>query len=136
MSTYYDYHGEIRHCSKRELQHENDEAHSTIEFIKNELLMLAITTPPATGTINMGDGEDLWGDYVTSRVRELFEDLADAQYRAVVTGQAIEVMEEDPGSVTDDSDGFVPWTDQSTTTKAGDTNEAVDKRTIKASGYR
>ena len=134
--TYYDYHGEIRHCGKRELQHEHEEASSTIRFIKNELLMLAITTPPATGTINMGDGEELWGDYVTRRVRELFEDLDEAYYRELIIGQALETLEYDPSKVTDDGDELVPWTEQATKTEAQDTDETADNRTIKASEYR
>lgn len=134
--TYYDYHGEIRHCGKNELESAHREAEDTIRFIKNELLMLAITTPPATGTINVGDGEELWGDYVTRRVRELFEDLDESYYRELVVGQALETMEYDPSKVTDDSDTVVPWTEQETKTKAQNTNETVDNRTIKASEYR
>ena len=102
--TYYKYDGEINHCSKNRLEEEYESATRTIEHIKKEITMLAISAPPATGVINMGDGDELWGDYVNRRLNDLFNDWDESQYRAFVTEQALEVQKEHPEDVTDDSD--------------------------------
>lgn len=102
--TFYKYDGEINHCSKNRLEEAHESALSTIEYIKKEITMLAISAPPVTGVINMGDGEELWGDYVNRRLTDLFNDWEESQYRALVTGQALEVQKEHPEDVTDESD--------------------------------
>ena len=102
--TYYKYDGAINHCSKNRLEDEHASAIRTIAYIKKDLTMLAISAPPATGVINVGDGEELWGDYVNRRLTDLFNDWEESQYRAFVTEQALEVQREHPEDVTDDSD--------------------------------
>ena len=102
--TYYTYNGEIRHCDKRSLRDINEKSELVMEHIKNEIKMLAITTPPASGVIDFDGTKALWGDYVTCRINDLFNDFEDEYYKQIVTGQALEAMQENPANVTDDGD--------------------------------